>query len=144
MVSIPRPGALSKPVSRLALMMFAWRHRHEILRWGRSLYDQLGRADLSPARAVRTGLVLFAIASDDRLRDAPQLRKVSMIGDEVDLEVDQSWPHVPHLVQRVRSVKGVRRVKVNGVEVAPPIRATARDVPATNAEPGTLVSRGST
>ncbi len=144
-MAILRPGALSKPVSRVALMMFAWQHRHEILRWGRSLYDQLvGRVDVSPARGVRTGLVLFAIASDEQLRNARQLRKVAMVGDEVDLDVDESWPLLPHVVQRVRSVKGVRRIKVNGVEVAPPIPATARDVPATNAERGTLVSRGST
>jgi hypothetical protein len=99
----------------MALAAFAWNHRHEILRWGRTLYDQLvGRTDVSPARAARTGMLLYAIASDDQLRNAKQLRKVTMVGDEVDLEVDERWRELPRLVDRVRSVKGVRRVSING------------------------------
>jgi hypothetical protein len=102
-------------LTRTALAAFAWTHRHEILRWGRSLYDQLvGQSDLSPARAARTGRVLFSIAADDRLRDAKQLRKVSMTGDDVELDVDERWSELPRLVDHVRSVKGVRRVFVNG------------------------------
>jgi hypothetical protein len=116
------PRRLLNPVSRLALATFAWNHRHEILRWGRSLYDQLiGRTDVSPARAVRTGKVLFAIASDDALRNAKQLRKVTMTDDDVDLEVDERWSQVPRLVERVRSVKGVRHVTVNGRVAQPSV-----------------------
>jgi hypothetical protein len=109
------PSALLNPVSRVALASFAWSHRHEILRWGRSLYDQLiGRTDVSPARALRTGQLLFAIASDEKLRNAKQLRKVTMIGDEVDVTVDESWKELPRLVERVERVKGVRNITVNG------------------------------
>src|SRR4051794_27490442 len=72
---------LLNPITRTALAAFAWRHRHEILRWGRTLYDQvIGRSETSPARAVRTGQVLYAIAADHRLRDAKQLKKVTMVG----------------------------------------------------------------
>jgi hypothetical protein len=111
-----RPHRLLSPVSRVALATFAWNHRHEVLRWGRTLYDQLiGRSDVSPARAVRTGLVLFAIASDADLRNAKQLRRVTMVDDDVDLDVDPSWPHVTKLIERVKAVKGVRSVSVNGV-----------------------------
>jgi hypothetical protein len=111
-----RPWTLLNPVSRVALATFAWNHRHEILRWGRTLYDQLvGRTDVSPARAVRTGKVLLAIASDDRLRNAKQLRKVTMVGDTVDLTVDERWSLLPRLVDRVRSVDGVGVVTVNGL-----------------------------
>ena len=109
------PRGLLNPVSRLALAAFAWNHRHEILRWGRTLYDQLiGRTDVSPVRAVRTGMLLYVIASDDVLRNAKQLRKVTMIGDDVDLEVDETWAQLPRLVGRVQSVKGVRQVSING------------------------------
>ena len=109
------PRSLLKPVSRLALMTFAWNHRHEITRWGRSLYDQLiGRTDVSPTRALRTGQLLSAIASDDRLRNARQLRKVTMVGDTVDLDVDERWSELPRLLARVRGVKGVADVHVNG------------------------------
>lgn len=110
-----RPRGLLNPVSRLALAAFAWNHRHEILRWGRTLYDQvIGRTDVSPVRAVRTGTLLYVIASDDVLRNAKQLRRVTMVGDDVDLEVDETWSQLPRLVERVRSVKGVRSVSING------------------------------
>ena len=102
-------------ITRTALIAFTWTHRHEILRWGRSLFDQVvAHSDASPTRAARTGRVLFAIAVDDRLRDAKQLRKVTMTGDDVELDVDERWSELPRLVDHVRSVKGVRHVFVNG------------------------------
>ena len=109
------PSRLLNPIGRMALATFAWNHRHEIMRWGRTLYDQLiGRIEVSPAAAARTGMLLYTIASDDQLRNAKELRKVTMVGDEVDLEVDERWRELPRLVDRVRSVKGVRRVSING------------------------------
>ena len=118
------PRSLLNPVSRVALATFAWNHRHEVLRWGRSLYDQLiGRTDVSPARALRTGQLLYAIASDDQLRNARQLRKVTMIGDDVDLTVDESWHELPRLVERVEGVKGVRQITVNGHPSRPGVAA---------------------
>lgn len=118
------PRWLLSPVGRMALIAFAWEHRHEVFRWGRSLWDQLiGRGDVSPARAVRTGMLLFAIASDQGLRDAKQLRKVTMVDHTVDLDVDPGWSELDRLVLRVRSVKGVTRVTVNGVEVAAAVPA---------------------
>jgi hypothetical protein len=119
-LSMLRPRSLLNPLTRAALMTFAWNHRHEILRWGRTLYDQLvGRTDVSPARAVRIGRVLFAIASEDELRNAPELRKVTMVGDTVDLVVDPRWAQLPRLVARVRSTKGVADVTVNGARAEP-------------------------
>ena len=124
------PRSLLNPVSRLALMTFAWNHRHEILRWGRTMYDQLvGRTDVSPARAVRTGRVLFAIASDADLRNARQLRKVTMNDDVVDLDVAESWTLLPKLIDHVSGVRGVRQVLVNGRPLEPR-RAVVTAVPA--------------
>jgi hypothetical protein len=114
-----RPTKLLNPISRMALMTFTWNHRHEILRWGRSLYDQVVGRDVSPARALRTGRLLVAIASDRRLRDAKQLRRVTMSGGTVDLAVDESWSELPRLIERVRAVKGVDRVTVNGTVRSP-------------------------
>ncbi len=117
-----QPRTLFNPISRIALATFAWNHRHEILRWGRTLYEQvLGRQDVSPARAVRTGTLLYAIASDSDLRNAKQLRKVTFDGSEVDLHVDESWKHLPRLIERVEGVKGVRRIRVNGRQVFPAV-----------------------
>jgi hypothetical protein len=113
--SLTRPRSLLNPVTRVAVATFLWAHRHEILRWGRSLYEQLIRqADKSPARAMRTGRLLYVIASDDQLRNAKELRKVSLDGDVVSLEVDDYWSQLPRLLNRVRSVKGVRAISVNG------------------------------
>ena len=114
--SLLRPRTLFNPVSRVALATFAWKHRHEIMRWGRSLYEQLiGQRDVSPARAVRIGRVLLAVASDETLRNAPELRRVSLHGDVVDLDVDQRWLELPRLIDRVKRVNGIRSVVVNGV-----------------------------
>jgi hypothetical protein len=118
--SLLRPTSLFNPLSRVALATYAWKHRHEILRWGRSLYEQLiGRRDVSPARAVQIGRVLMAVASDETLRNASQLRSVSLEGDVVHLDVDQRWSRLPRLIDRVKAVDGVRTVVVNGTADAP-------------------------
>jgi hypothetical protein len=120
------PKALLNPFSRAALATFAWKHRHEVLRWGRTLYDQVvGRTDVSPANAARTGRILYAIASDDRLRNAKQLRRVTAIDGAVDLEVEPGWSELPRLVDRVRAVKGVEQVTVNGAPLAGSRRSRA-------------------
>ena len=109
------PRWVLNPVSRMALITFAWNHRHEVFRWGRSLWEQLiGRGDVSPQRALRTGMLLYAIASEESLRNAKQLRKVTMVDDTVDLAVDERWSELDRLVERVWSVKGVRTITVNG------------------------------
>jgi hypothetical protein len=47
--SLLRPWKLVNPASRAALAAYVWKHRHEVLRWGRSLYEQLvGKRDVSP------------------------------------------------------------------------------------------------
>jgi hypothetical protein len=121
-----RRKTLLNPFGRVAIATLLWNHRHEVLRWGRSLFDQfVGRTDVSPARAARTGQLLFSIASDDRLRNAKQLRRVTMIDDAVDLDVDESWSELPRLLQRVRNVKGVTKITVNGTSVEPPALSKA-------------------
>ena len=120
-----RPTAYLSPVSRVALMTFVWAHRHEVLRWGRSLYDQLvTRRDLGPTRLARVASLLVTIASREELRNAPQLRRVSLHGDRVDLDVDEHWELLPTLIRRVRGVKGIGEIRVNGrvldPEQAPP------------------------
>jgi hypothetical protein len=102
------------PFTRTAILTFIWAHRHEVLRWGRSLLEHIVRRDLDPAATMRVTRVLYAVAGDDRFRDAKQLRKVTVDDGVVDLEADQRWPQLPALVETVRSVGGVRDVTVNG------------------------------
>ncbi|MBA3287645.1 MAG: hypothetical protein H0U21_06430 [Acidimicrobiia bacterium] len=109
---------LINPVTRAALVTWVWNHRHEGFRWGRSLWDQLvGRGDVAPAHALRTGRLLASIAADDTLRNAPELRKVTMVDDIVDLDVEPGWSGLPKLVEKVRRVKGVTEINVNGAPV---------------------------
>lgn len=107
------------PLSRAALITWAWNYRHEILRWGRTLWNELvGRDGVDAGRAVRTGRVLVSIASEERLRNAPQLKHVAINGDVVDLRVEPGWSELPRVIDRVRKVKGITGVTVNGNEVA--------------------------
>ena len=109
-----RLRSLFNPLTRAAIATFAWNHRHEILRWGRSLYDQIvGRSDVSPGHALRTGRVLVAINSDPRFRDARELRRVSVRDGIVDLDVDDRWRELPRLLERLHSIDGVDEVTVN-------------------------------
>jgi hypothetical protein len=122
-----RPTSYLTPVSKVAIATFLWAHRHEVMRWGRSLYEHLVvRRDLGPVRAARVASLLAVIAMRDDLRNAPQLRKVSLHGDRVDLDVDERWPLLPTLIARVRGVKGIREVRVNGTTVDPADAAAPR------------------
>jgi hypothetical protein len=115
---IGRRGVFN-PLSRAALITWGWNYRHEILRWGRTLWNELiGRADVDAARTVRAGRVLASIAGEERLRNAPQLKQVTMNGDVVDLRVEPGWSELPRVIDRVRAVKGITGVTVNGNAVA--------------------------
>ena len=114
------------PFTRTAIMAFLWTHRHEVLRWGRSLWEHLARRDLEPAPRCGPARVLFAVASDERFRDAKQLRRVTMDDGVVDLQVQRRWALLPALVERVAAVNGVLDVTVNGQPYATPIETTAR------------------
>lgn len=116
---------LFNPLSRAALITWMWNYRHEILRWGRSLWNELVArgGGVDPARAVRTGKVLATIASEEHLRNAPQLKKVTIHGDTVDLEVDSGWGELTRVIDKVRRVNGVTGVTVNGAEI---VSTTAR------------------
>lgn len=121
--------AFLNPLTRTAIMTFAWAHRHEVLRWGRSLWDHLARRDLDPSNALATAKVLYAVAADERFRDAKELRKVTMDDGVVKLEVHPRWRQLAPLVGKLRDVEGVTSVVVNGAvdeTVAPTAPLTAR------------------
>lgn len=111
---------LLNPLGRAAIVTWAWNYRHEIMRWGRSLWNELvGRGGgVDAGRALRTGKVLMALAGEEQLRNAPQLKQVTIHGDVVDLEVESGWTELPRVVDKVRNVKGISGVTVNGAEIA--------------------------
>ncbi len=112
-----RRGALN-PLGRAAMITWGWNYRHEILRWVRTLASELTGGSIDRSRTVLTGRVLASIAGEERLRNAPQLKQVRLDGDVVDLQVESGWTELPRVIDRVRRVKGVNGVTVNGTEVA--------------------------
>lgn len=116
--ALTRRGVFN-PLSRAAIIAWAWGYRHEVMRWGRSLWNELIGRDggVDPVRALRTGRLLVAIAYDDELRNAPELKQVTINDDVVDLKVKSGWRELPRLIDKVQSVKGITGVTVNGSEV---------------------------
>ena len=113
---------LFNPVTRVAIITWAWNHRHEIRRWGRSLWAELtGPEPISPRRLTTIGKVLWAVATDRQLANARQLRSVRLIGDVVELDVDPRWTRTGRLVSRLEAVDGVREVHVRGVGAVQPM-----------------------
>ncbi|MGD9703576.1 MAG: hypothetical protein AB7Q42_16745 [Acidimicrobiia bacterium] len=104
---------LASPFTRTAIMMWSWNHRHEIQRWGRSIWTELrAPGSISPARLKTLGSILWRVSRDPQLTNAPQLRSVALVGDVVELDVDPTWKHAPHLMNELRGVAGVTEVSV--------------------------------
>jgi hypothetical protein len=118
---------LLNPVTRVAIITWGWNHRHEIRRWGRSLWAEVtGSTPTSPKRLMTIGKVLWAVATDPQLSNARQLRSIRLVGDIVELDVDPRWKRTGRLVTRLEAVDGVREVHVRGVgPVQPAIPGTA-------------------
>ena len=111
------------PFTRTAVLAFVWTHRHEILRWGRSLYAEItGPGGVTPARLSTIAQVLWKVTSNQKLSRSHHLKSVRLDGDTLVLDVDPGWRGTPKLVSELSEVNGVRRV-VNrgGVELRPVI-----------------------
>lgn len=117
----------ANPINRTAVVVFAWAHRHEIKRWGRSIWTELTRgATIEPKRLATLAKVLWAITSDGELSKSPKLRRVRLDGDTVVVDMDRRWKHAERLVERLEEIEGVAAVRR---EDGPPIDATSRVVP---------------
>ena len=104
------------------MLAFAWNHRNEVLRWGRSLWTELtAPGPVSPARLRTLVRVLWAGAQDPELRDAKQLRAVRIVGDDVELETDPGWAPAGGAIGRLEQAAGVNRVRVRGTASQPPV-----------------------
>ena len=99
---------ITRSFTRMALMAFAWNHRTEIQRWGRSIWAELR----APSRLKTLGTVLWRVSRDPQLTGSRQLRSVSLVGDAVELNVDPMWKHTPRLINELRTVNGVTDVSV--------------------------------
>jgi hypothetical protein len=99
------------PVSRTALIAFAWTHRRTIMRWGRSFWSELTRPGrIDPSRLSTISKVLWAITRDDELAKARQLRQIRLDGDELVIDASSRWRGRARLVDRLKSVEGIARI----------------------------------
>lgn len=102
------------------MITWAWNHRHEIQRWGRSLWNELTTtSSFSPSRLRTLVRVLWAGASDPQLRNAKQFRSVRIVGDDVELELDPTWRTAARAVSTLGQTPGVSQVRVRGAAVQP-------------------------
>ena len=116
---------LLNPITRTAILTWSTNHRHEIRRWGRSLWAELtSPTPISPTRLATIGRVLWAVTADRDLSNAKQLRSVHLVGDTVELDVDPNWKRTARLVSLLQSVEGVRAVRIRGQAHVPTVIAT--------------------
>ncbi|HYN33914.1 MAG TPA: hypothetical protein VES40_14915 [Ilumatobacteraceae bacterium] len=102
---------LANPFTRMAIIAFVWSHRHSILRWGRSFWNELrtsGRID--PSRLMLMGRVLWAITSDDRLAHSPQLRHVRLDGSTLVVDAKRGWKGSARLVDELGGIAGITAI----------------------------------
>ena len=99
---------LTNPLTRSAVLLFAWQHRRAITRWGRSLWTELrGRGRIEPRRLQQIGRVLWAITRDDTLAEAKELRDVRLDGDVLSVDVSPGWKRTSRLVDALDGIPGI-------------------------------------
>jgi hypothetical protein len=107
------------------MMTWSWNHRHEIKRWGRSLWNELATpTGISPSRVRLIGKVLWAVTKERDLSMAKQLRRIDIVGDVVELDVDRRWNRTARLVSVLQGVEGVREVRIRGQSTVPTVIST--------------------
>jgi hypothetical protein len=105
----------ANPFTRTALIAFAWSNRQTILRWGRSLFEELRRPGrIEPGRLVLIGKVLWAITRDERLARSTKLRHVTLTGSTVVVDVAPGWQGGARLVDELSRIDGITAVTDRG------------------------------
>lgn len=117
----------ANPFSRTALLVFAWTHRHTILRWGRSFWVELRSPErIDPRRLSLIGRILWAITRDEQLANARQLRHVRLDGSTVVVDTVPGWIGTARLVDEIAQIPGVAGVvDQHGTRLAGTIRTTS-------------------
>lgn len=102
---------LANPFTRTAMIALASSHRHSILRWGRSFWNELrSQRRIDPSRLVLMGRVLWAITSDDRLAKSYQLRQVRLDGSTLVVEAKRGWKGSARLVDQLGDIAGITAI----------------------------------
>jgi hypothetical protein len=107
----PRLLRFANPFTRTAMIALAWSNRRTIMRWGRSLFDELrspGRID--PTRLLLIGKVLWAITGDDRLANSRQLKHVRLDGSTLVVDAAPGWKGSARLVDELSGIDGISAI----------------------------------
>lgn len=108
---------LFNPFTRMAIVTWAWNRRHEIKRWGLSLYNEIaGSGKVDPARLQQIAQVLWNVSKDPKLGNAKELRAVRLVGNKIEADVEPDWVYTSRLVNRLSTVRGITDVEVRGVD----------------------------
>ena len=118
---------LTNPLTRTAILAFAWSHRHAIMRWGRSLWTELRRPGrIEPRRLQQIGRVLWTITRDETLSSAGELREVRLEGDVLVVDTTPGWKRTSRLVDALVDISGITAINdSHGRPLAGSIDATA-------------------
>ena len=102
---------LARPFTRTAMIAFAWAHRQTILRWGRSLWNEL-RAPrrIDTARLMLISKVLWAITREEQLAQARQLRVVRLDGTNLVIDATPGWKGTARLVDHLEEINGISAI----------------------------------
>lgn len=115
---------LFNPISRMAIVTWAWNRRHELKRWALSLYNEItGSGKVDPARLQQISQVLWNVSKDPKLGNAKELRAVRLVGDTIEADIEPDWVYADRLRNRLSTVKGIADVSIRGVDA--PLVATA-------------------
>lgn len=103
--------SLANPFTRTALLAFAWTHRYTIMRWGRSLWNELRRPGrIDPDRLVLIGRVLWTITGDERLARSSKLRHVRLDGSTLVIDASPGWTGTARLVDELSGIEGITAI----------------------------------
>ena len=97
---------------RPLLLGLLWGRRHTFALWARTLAGELRRSggtDLARLRPLLTALL--RITRDTRLANAPELRRLTMRGDVIEVEADAHWDRRSVLSTVLGAVDGINLVR---------------------------------
>jgi hypothetical protein len=80
------------PISRSAVILLGWTHRHTLGLWFRSIRDEVRRDGPIERHRLRTLISALAkVTVDRKLANAPELRRLWIAEDTVEVETDPHW-----------------------------------------------------
>lgn len=118
---------IANPFTRTAILAFAWSQRHTILRWGRSLFNELREPRrIDPTRLMLIGKVLWAITREEQFAHARELRHVSLDGTTLVVDASPGWKGTARLVDELSDIDGISAiVDKRGARLTGTVEATA-------------------